>query len=438
MKRSYIFKREGLWYYRRKVPKHIISLEKRKEVWQSTGISVADDPKGVRAIKAAVIINAKVESYWQGIVDGRSEEAEKRYKATRTHARFLGYSYLEEKELAENATTAEILKRIDSLVRNKSFDDYLDNAALLGFESPPVLKLSDLFREFEKAEIESLSDLSPDQLRKWASPKKRAIFNLVEVIGDKPLHEITRHDALDFREWWQNKLRVEGLNIGTANKDIGHLNKMLKTLDRLKRLGLEPIFSDIRISGERVGQRTAFLPNFIQKNLLVENALTGLNEEARRVLYLICETGLRLSEACNLTKETIHLDGEIPYISVQPDGRRMKTSQSARDIPLVGVALKAMLLQPNGFPRYRDRSSSLSALINKYLDNKKLRPTKNHSLYSLRHTFEDRLTAIEAPEKLIAAMMGHKYARPKYGLGPSLEQKKEWLDKISFKPPPEV
>jgi hypothetical protein len=48
-------------------------------------------------------------------------------------------------------------------------------------------------------------------------------------------------------------------------------------------------------------------------------------------------------------------------------------------------------------------------------------PIPGQTLYSLRHTFEDRLTAVEAPEKVVAALIGHKWHRPRYGLGPSLE-----------------
>jgi hypothetical protein len=62
-----------------------------------------------------------------------------------------------------------------------------------------------------------------------------------------------------------------------------------------------------------------------------------------------------------------------------------------------------------------------------------LRPEPGLTLYSLRHTFEDRLTAIEAPEKVVAMLMGYKWHRPRYGLGPSLGQKREWLNCIAFR-----
>jgi len=55
-----------------------------------------------------------------------------------------------------------------------------------------------------------------------------------------------------------------------------------------------------------------------------------------------------------------------------------------------------------------------SALVNKVLTNKKLLPTTEHKLYSLRHTLEDRLTAVEAPGEAIAPLMGRKCMRLKY------------------------
>ena len=102
---------------------------------------------------------------------------------------------------------------------------------------------------------------------------------------------------------------------------------------------------------------------------------------------------------------------------------------------MVGAALAAMKKRPNGFPRYRDKSSNLSATLNKYLWENALRPTKDHTVYSLRHSFKDRLVAIEAPDSLIDSLMGHKTYKPKYGKGPSLELKAKYLQQIAFKAP---
>jgi integrase len=201
---------------------------------------------------------------------------------------------------------------------------------------------------------------------------------------------------------------------------------------------MHSIFEGIGIHGAKKGQRLAYPHDYVQAHFLAERAFEDLNPEARRIIYLLIETGLRPSEACNLTKETIHLDCAIPHVRVVPDGRELKTDQSQRIIPLVGVALLAMQAQPNGFPRYRDKADSFSALANKALTARRLRPLPGQSVYSLRHTFQDRLTALELPERITKDLMGHILDVPRYGTGPSLEHKARILTSIAFRAPSSV
>lgn len=431
---SYLTKRAGFWHFARRVPLDLVEMDTRGIVKETTKIRVADDPRGIKAAAVSSRINREVEAYWRGLAEGKAAEAKNRYDAARKRARAFGFDYAIVDELAGRGAT-EILARFEALVSRRAVDSEGDAAAVLGGEAPPAFKLSTMFEEFEKLSRASISDFSEDQLRKWRNPRKRAISNLTTVIGDKGITHVSRSDSLDFRIWWQDRVIDEDLMIETANRDIGHLANMFRTINQAHRLGLDPVFAELRIAGGHDGQRSAFEPAFIQSQLLKAGALDSMNEDARGIFYLIVETGLRLSEACNLTADTIHLDAAVPYVSVRPDGRRMKTPQSQRDIPLVGVSLEAMRHFPEGFPRYRHKADALSAIVNKQLGTLKLRPTENHSVYSLRHSFEDRLTAVEVPEKLIAALMGHKYQRPKYGAGPSLEQKQKWLQRIAFKAP---
>lgn len=410
---KHLTKRAGFWHFARRVPQSLANLDPRGVVKQSTKIRVADDPRGVRAARAASRLNHDLEIYWRGLADGQSAESRRRYDEARKRARSFGFDYKEASSFSQD-DLANLYGRLQALKKADRLSDPDAVAAVLGGEKKPSMKLSELFEEFETLEKSSLAGFSPDQVRKWRLPKKRAIANLTEVIGDKALGDISRNDALDFREWWHARILSEGLEIQTANKDFSHINKMMRTVDRRHRLDLSPVFRELRLEGGEDKQRSAYDPKFVQEQILDSALLLRLNEEARRILFVIVETGLRLSEACNLTSETIFLDAEIP---------------------LVGVALDALRAQPGGFPRYRDKSASLSGLVNAFLDDHKLRPTDKHSAYSLRHTFEDRLTAIEAPEKLIAMLMGHKYSRPRYGLGPSLAQKKKWLDLIAFNAP---
>jgi integrase len=210
---------------------------------------------------------------------------------------------------------------------------------------------------------------------------------------------------------------------------------MLKDLNIRRRLNLPDIFKGLRLKGETERPRVPYETDFIEKRIFAKGALDGLNEDARFVLYVVGDTGLRPSEVVNLQANAIVLNTSIPYVKILPDGRRLKTEDSRREIPLVGAALAAMRKRPEGFPRYRDKSSNLSATLNKYLWENNLRPTKNHTVYSLRHSFKDRLIAVEAPDSLIDSLMGHKTYKPKYGKGPSLELKLKYLQRIALRPP---
>jgi hypothetical protein len=133
--------------------------------------------------------------------------------------------------------------------------------------------------------------------------------------------------------------------------------------------------------------------------------------------------------------QRIVLDAEIPYIRIQAEGRLLKTDHSERDIPLVGLALEAMKRHPEGFPRYFDKGSSLSATLMKHFSKHELLPTTKHKIYSFRHSFKDRLKAVEAPEELIDQMMGHRTDKPQYGDGYGLRLKVKYLQMIAFTPP---
>lgn len=442
---------KGVWALVRFVPKAFKHVDPRKTVRINTGIRVADDPAGIRAHEAVNALNAQLEQYWRGLDTGQptmpvdATSARRFVERMRQH-----YQPTPPIDLGPNPI-AEIARQVALLMQTQGREAERPTPSMSSKPKPAAsakrdgpssstkIALSGMLDEYEVEQQTHLAQFSPDQLRRWRHGKQRAVDNLISVIGrDLYLEDITREDALDFRQWWQDRVVGEGIQVATANKDLGQLNRMLKTLNRSRRLGLEPVFGELRIEGERCGQRSPYAIDFVQDRILADGALDGLNAEARRVVYVCAESGLRPVEVVNLSKRSIRLDCDIPHVLVLPEARVLKTDHSERHIPLTGVALAAMRAQPEGFPTYFDKSAALSATVNKFLKSRKLRPTERHSLYSLRHTFEDRLTAVEPPEKIQAFLMGHRYDRPKYGSPPSLEQLRGWLDKIAFKAPASI
>jgi hypothetical protein len=298
----------------------------------------------------------------------------------------------------------------------------------------PAIMLSGLFTEYEATQRIALSKMSPDQVRKWTSAKKRAVEILIEQRGDKPLHQLSRDDALAFSDWWEERVVTEGLGAGTANKNISHIGGMIRSVNKRLKLGLDDVFAATRIDGGRDGQRAPFPVAFIRDVILAPGKLDELNSEARDVVYVVMETGARPSEIVNLSDPRIVLDVPIPFIRIRAEGRVLKTEHSERDIPLVGSALEAMRRHPGGFPRYFDKGSNLSATLMKHFAKHDLLPSENHKIYSFRHSFKDRLKAVEAPEELIDEMMGHATQKPKYGDGYGLGLKLKYLQLIALRP----
>jgi len=433
-KGQYLTARNGVWHYYRRVPIEYAHLDERHHIKLSTKIKVANDRTGTKAGRVAARMNETHEAYWRSLVENKAMAAKEAYTDAVRLARSLGLDYMPPSAWAEKPIT-EVLGRIETLL----VDGRIENPALrksaLGGIAKPKIMLSDLYNEYEATQKTALSKMSADQVRKWKSAKKRAVEILIEQRGNKALQELTREDALSFADWWEERVVSEGIGAGTANKNISHITGMMKAVDKRLQLRLDNVFAGTRIEGGRDGKRSPFTVEHIRDQILALGALDGLNDEARDVIYVVMETGARPSEIVNLTMHGIVLDAPIPHIRIQAEGRLLKTDHSERDIPLCGLALEAMKRHRNGFPRYYDKGSNLSAVVMKYFKRAKLLPTTKHSVYSFRHAFKDRLKAVEAPEELIDELMGHSNGKPRYGDGYGLQLKRKYLQMIAFTPP---
>ena len=434
---QYLTLRHGVWHFLRRVPSEYARLDKRGNVKLSTKIKVAADRKGTKASQVAARMNATLEAYWRGLAEERATEAKQQYLDAVRLARSLGLDY-QTPSVWATASIEDVLARIETVVANGLINNApICKAALGAIEKPPIL-LSQLYDEYEITQKLVLSKMSPDQVRKWKAAKKRAVEILVEQRGDKALHQLTRDDALVFADWWEERVINEGIGAGTANKNISHIGGMIRAVNRRLKLGLDDVFAGTRIDGGRDGQRAPFPVEFIRDVVLAPGKLDELNDDARDVIYVVMETGARPSEIVNLTAPRIMLDADIPHIRIEAEGRILKTEHSERDIPLVGMALEAMKRHPDGFARYFDKGSSLSATLMKHFTKHGLLPTDKHKIYSFRHSFKDRLKAVEAPEELIDETMGHRTDKPKYGDGYGLGLKLKYLRAIAFNASPDV
>lgn len=437
-------KRGEFWYFARRVPVEFKGVEHRRCVVLSTKIRIIDDPNGIAAKVAVENLDRALAKYWRDLQAGKNPDEIARYRKAQMRAQELGFSYLSVHDIA-TSPLRELAARLGVLVRSRLINRRNDVVALLGGApaprcSPNRVPISELVSEAEASRPEIFINMSASQKRRWRSTRALSAASLVTAIGyDKPINDLSRQDALAFRQYWVERVMRGEVLATSANKRIAEARSMYCLLSDAYQLDLPPVFERLLLRREDGMTRRPFSSSVIQERILAEGALAKVNAEARRILFLMVETGLRPSEACNLTRSTIILDHAIPHIQVRPEGRILKTKSSKRDIPLVGVALGAMRAQPDGFPRYRDKSDALSALLNKVLAKKGFRSSAGEqTLYSLRHSFSDRLRNAKAPDSTVNYLMGHAGPGPRYGEGISPEAKLEWLSLIAFKPPSAV
>jgi integrase len=325
----------------------------------------------------------------------------------------------------------EVVKRIEAIPVRANQPDVVEAAALLGTVEKPCITVSKALELYWDLAREKAFGVSEDQLRRRKAPRQKAIKTFVAVVGDKDIASMSRDDMLDFRQYWLDRIEAGEVTANSANKDLIHLGEVLKTLNRIKRLGLSLPLGELSFKEGEARTRPPFSTDSIKTRLLAPGALDGLNAEARGLVIGMINTGYRPSEGAALTVDTIRLDCDVPHISIAPGGRQLKSHYARRLIPLTGVSLDAFRQFPEGFPRYRNRAG-LSAVVNKFLRMNGLLETPGHSCYSLRHSFEDRMLAAGIDDRIRRDLFGHRLDRERYGKGASLEHVARLVAGIAF------
>ncbi len=428
----------GYWYLVRRVPTEFAKLDRRRQVMLSSRIRCSDDPRCVQARRVVEQLDGELHAYWNDLKAGRKPEALKRYEWALETTRRFGLDYVKESDLLQSQLL-EIVKRVEMLTPLGDEERKELRPALLGEVEPPKagLKVAEMLTSFEGAVAASLLKKSPGQLRRWRKTRETALKVFVKLVGKhKLMRELTEDDAFNLRDYWNKRVLAGEVEIDTANKQIGYVAAMFREINVFERLKLADIFHRKIIKGAEKRQRAAFSVGHVQDVLLAAGAMDALNDEARAILYVVAELGLRPSEVCGLEERHIHLDEAIPFIEINEDGRKLKNRNSIRTVPLVGAALEAMKHFPGGFPRYRDKNDVLSATVNKHLVSNELLEREGQSFYSLRHTFKDRLRRAGVGDELMNKLMGHATGVEPYGDGYELKRKQEVLLGIAFRAPP--
>ena len=264
---------------------------------------------------------------------------------------------------------------------------------------------------------------------------ERNVQSVIDVLGDRPLDEYVSSDAAAYRDY----LLKKGLTTNSVKRNFSTIRSIINLCIQEHGLDCKNAFSRVYLPDLDDSKKRKPIP--IENIRQIQQDCREADDEARWLVALISDTGMRLSEAAGLHIDDIKLDEEVPHIDLKPHAwRSLKTKGSQRRIPLVGASLWAAQRiketntdSPYAFPRYTSskgtNGNSASAAINKWL---KPRVPEGCVIHSFRHSLRDRLRAVQCPSDMIDQIGGWATAGvgQGYGEGYALEMKWEWLKRI--------
>ena len=203
-----------------------------------------------------------------------------------------------------------------------------------------------------------------------------------------------------------------GLSVASIRRNFNNINAVTGLVCR--ELGHAAPATFRGLFFKELGEQTQRLSVPDRQLKLMQTECKIADDEARWLLALIPDTGMRLSEAIGLSRDDIRLSEDIPHILIQPHHwRRLKTIGSKRRVPLIGAALwAAERILTSGdstfaLPKFCNgqvlRSYSARARLNKWL---KLKIGDEYVIHSLRHSLRDRLRAVDCPSEVADALGG--------------------------------
>ena len=248
----------------------------------------------------------------------------------------------------------------------------------------------------------------------------RSVKYVIELLGDLPIDVYSSKDASKFRDY----LLDRGLLISSVKRIFSSIRSIINLSITEEGISCINAFSKTYMPEDNNVEIRKPIPTKDIKN--IQSLCREYDDDLRWLIALLSDTGMRLGEGVGLLKSDINLNSEIPHIKLIPHPwRRLKTRGSERCIPLVGASLWACrrILEYNNdsiyaFPRYTSskecNTNSASAALNKWLKEKLL---NDFVVHGFRHSFRDRLRAVECPSDIIDQLGGWKFKSVGQGYG---------------------
>lgn len=282
---DYLLQRNGYYYYFRRVPQHVAEYDPRNHI----KISLKTKDKSI-ARKRAIIHNETIEKFWRQLLtqpENATADTGLYYQKAVQTARLHDFAYRDISDLSANAELGEIVDRMLALqsAKKNSRETKIVHNSLTGTAEEPQILLSQAFDIYRPRCVDRLAGKTEHQIRKWENPRRLAMDNFIQVLGDKKITEVARKDVLTFQEWWLDRVREEGLQADSANRNFRHIKDILENVfiacDIEPPVDVETLFAKLKLKPGN-NSRRSFEASYVQKVFLNSDALNGRMRNQKR------------------------------------------------------------------------------------------------------------------------------------------------------------
>jgi integrase len=253
-------------------------------------------------------------------------------------------------------------------------------------------------------------------IKPYEQSKARHVYETFkELVNGKGFANCTREDGRKLVA----HLQAQGLKSATIQKHVGYLSAAVNIAIGDGKLNMNP-FSKVVSKADDALVR---LPFDEDDMALVRSRLTELDSEERLLWTWLANTGMRLSEPCQISEE--FRERGIRFVRVGT-----KTEQSDRFVPIPDDVLAFIPEKITG-PVFTADAKHLGRRLMRFL--RRIGITDERKvIHSLRHRAKDRLRAEGCPEDIQLAILGHekKTVSAGYGKGYPLAVLKHWIERV--------
>ena len=420
---QYIQLRGNTYQFRIRVPRHLISHYGKKEIRKSLGTT-----DSVTALRLAEIEAGRYQAEFKLLSEGKPVVPQ----AVAKTARELVALHSLDSFIAKVAEPARdrYAAGDEAMHEHAEIRDFLSASEFEAYEqlsNPNAFRLSDALKIYLKHHQKGADPIFTAKVsRDWKA--------LIQFTGDIHFQELSRKQAYALIDF----LNTNGKKTSTIRRTLNALGAIYRSVNTERELGLRDPFKELKIQGEGNDEEKAPTATAAQLQDIAKALISDLSP----VSLIICiqlEIGARIGEVSGLGIDDLFLDDPIPHIYIRSKPwRSLKTRESERRVPVVGIALDALkhaaALPRTGlgvfeaYAKLRGNDNASAAA------NKRLSPWKL-TTHSFRHTLKDRLRDVGCPKDIRDAIQGHANGdvAETYGQGHTLRTMQEWLQKVAIK-----